>query len=96
VAIHYLLIVKKYFYGYNYNNNCVFILSGRKKKKQRDIEDPSIDEKYDGESYPVGFLPQNYKTFHQFVKCTAYVLTLGLVGMSSTLPHINLWLLWYN
>ncbi|AES99846.2 ankyrin repeat protein [Medicago truncatula] len=53
-------------------------LFGKKvsKKKQHDTEDPSNDT----EKYPVGFLPPNYETFHQFVK-SAYVHTLGLSGV---------------
>ncbi|XP_058745160.1 uncharacterized protein LOC131617910 [Vicia villosa] len=48
------------------------------KKKRPDAEDPPnplISEKY-----PVGNLPPNYETFHQFVK-SAYVHTLGLSGV---------------
>lgn len=62
----------------------VLNLSGKKfwKKKQHDTEDPSNDNRrlLRSEKYPVGYLPPNYETFHQFVK-SAYVHTLGLSGV---------------
>lgn len=48
------------------------------KKKRPDAEDPPNPQI--SEKYPVGNLPPNYETFHQFVK-SAYVHTLGLSGV---------------
>lgn len=64
------------------------------KKKLHDTENPSNNTKQNNSStsnggarhrfvsdkYPIGFLPPNYETFHQFVK-SAYVHTLGLSGV---------------
>lgn len=38
--------------------------------------------------YPVGFLPRNYETFHQFVK-SAYVHILGLSGVGMCFLNLN-------
>ncbi|CAI8586529.1 unnamed protein product [Vicia faba] len=60
------------------------IIFGKKfwKKKQHDTEDSSNETRgpLRSEKYPVGYLPPNYETFHQFVK-SAYVHTLGLSGV---------------